>query len=157
MNNVTILALEKLVATLKSKESLDVGNYSVDELITVHVKGTVKKFPDEVYTPTVSVPLKATMAVLLHLMGFQRERAAELLVKAMTTALNQDVEADTEIKSLLNHVDNAMAKVSEITSTLPPQTRTGKTTVTGEAKVVNSVSDPEVVNSLVATLLDKAI
>jgi len=124
----TIVAIKKYLDSLKST-SVNTGTHQVKEKILIEVDAVVKKFPDETYTPTVSIPLKSVMAILLHLCGFQRERASEILVKAMTMAINNQLDANEEIQSLLKDIDSCMARVEEVTSSLPPKTRTGKTTV----------------------------
>jgi hypothetical protein len=139
MNPVIAAAIEKLVGKMKS--AVSVGTHHVDEVVTLHIKGEVKKFPDETYTPTVSVPLKATMAVMLHLMGFQRDKAINVLSQAMKMAINMNKDSNEEILSFLEDVDAALENVESMTSTLPPQTRTGKTTVKGEMKVLPNVEN----------------
>ncbi len=132
------IAAEKLFGKLKTPVA--VGSHHVDQVLTVRIKGEVKKFPDETYTPTVSIPLKAVIGVLLHRMGFQRETAANVLTLALREAINLGSNTSEEIKNLMSDVDDCMKRVEDMTSTLPPQTRTGKTTVKGELEII-SVDD----------------
>lgn len=136
MNDILHVALARL---LKDQPDLPVGTVEVDETVTVHVKATVRRGEDETYVPTVSIPLKATMALLLHKAGFQRDQAAALLTAAMTDALNANVLGDTAVKALLADVDASMARVQAITTALPPATRAGKVTVRGTVAVVEPV------------------
>ena len=146
MNAILATAVEKLVGKLKTPVSI--GTHQVDEYITLHVVGEVKKFADETYIPTVSVPLKPALAILLHLMGFQREKAADILVKAMTMALNNGTDSTAEIEAYMKDIDACMLKVESLSAALPPATRTGKTTVKGSIQIVPAV---------VSQPLDKAI
>jgi len=145
MNAILATAVEKLVAKLKTPVSI--GTHQVDEYITLHVTGEVKKFADETYIPTASVPLKPALAILLHLMGFQREKGAEILVKAMTMALTSGTDSTAEIEAYMTDIDACMKKVETMAAALPPATRSGKTTVKGSIQIVPAVSQP----------LDKAI
>jgi len=143
MNDLIQVAIAKLLA--KDTPDLPVGQVTVDEVVTLHVKATVKRNRDGEYTPTVSIPLKATLALLLARMGFQRERASELLVEAMRDALNGDRLGEDTISERMADVDAAMARVTAITSALPKETRKGAVTVKGSVEVV----EPEPIAVLV--------
>lgn len=134
MDAILAVAVEKLVGKLKG--NISVGTHQIDEYVTLHVSGEVKKFEDETYVPTASVPLKATLAIMLHLMGFQREKAVEILVKAMEMALNNGTNATAEMENFMADIDSCMEKVESLAAKLPPQKRSGKTTVKGKVEVV---------------------
>ena len=139
------IAAEKLFAKVKTPVS--VGTHQVDQVLTVRIKGEVKKFPDETYTPTVSVPLKSVVAVLLHLCGFQREKAVDTLTQAIGMALNLGKDTSDEVTKLLKDVDDCMKRVEDMTSTLPPQHRVGRCSVKGELEII----------SVDESVLDKAL
>ena len=146
MNAILATAVEKLVGKLKTPVSI--GTHQVDEYITLRVVGEVKKFADETYIPTASVPLKPALAILLHLMGFQREKGAEILVKAMTMALTSGTDSTAEIEAYMTDIDACMKKVETMAAALPPAIRSVKTTVKGSIQIVPAV---------VSQPLDKAI
>ncbi len=130
MNDSLLAALNACIAKLaKANGPIAPGSYGLDETITLRVAGTVEKGEDESYVPTVDIPLKRTMALLLARMGFQREAAMDALVAAMTDALNAGRNADGDIDGYMKDVDTAMAHVQSVTAALPPKTRTGKTRV----------------------------
>ncbi len=130
MNDILLTALNSVIAKLaKANGPIQPGSYNVDETVTVRVAGTVEKLEDELYTPTVDIPLKRVMALLLARMGFQRDKAMDALVDAMTAALNADMNADPFIDAMMKDVDEAMKHVQSVTAALPPKTRTGKTKV----------------------------
>ena len=133
MHDLLHVALGKL---LKDTPDVPVGVVEVDETVTLHVKATIRRNQDGEYTPTVSIPLKATLALLLAKMGFQRERAAELLVDAMTEALNEGLLGEETVTARLADVDAAMARVQAITAALPKETRKGAVTVKGSVEVI---------------------
>ena len=141
MNNATKIALAKLLAKEVDGLDLPVGNVEVDKVVTLHVKAGITRRKDGEYTPTVSVPLKATMALLLARMGFQRDVASKLLVEVMTEALKADKLADEGIVNLLADVDAAMEMVQEITDALPKERRKGATVVSGSVEVVAEVAE----------------
>lgn len=134
MDAVLAVAVEKLVGKLKG--NIPVGVHQVEDYVTLHISGEVKKFEDETYIPTASVPLKPTLAILLHLMGFQRDKAAEILIKAMEMALSNGTDATNEMQEYMSDVDTCMEKVEALAAKLPPQKRAGKTTVKGKVEVV---------------------
>lgn len=137
LHDVAHVALARL---LKDQPDLPVGTVEVDETITLRVKATVRRGEDHEYVPTVSIPLKATVALLLAKMGFQRDQASAMLVEAMTEALNADTLGSEAVAAHLADVDLAMARVTAITNALPPQTRKGATTVRGTVEVVEPVA-----------------
>jgi hypothetical protein len=62
MNNVVATALVGIYEDLFGQ--LAPGEYTVDEVVSLRITGTVVKNEDEVYAPTTSVPLLATTPVL---------------------------------------------------------------------------------------------
>jgi len=133
MNDLIHVAIAKL---LKETPDLPVGQVTVDEVVTLKVKADIRRGEDVEYTPTVSIPLKATMALLLARMGFQREMASALLVDAMSEALNGVRLGEDAICDRLADVDAAMARVTELTKALPKAVRKGAVTVKGTVEVV---------------------
>ena len=135
MRKIVALALAR---ALTDSGDIRVGTYKIDETITLHVCGTVQRRPDTSYTPTVAIPLKATMALLLQRMGCTREAAADLLVDVMTEALaaESDVHAAAGIAERIEDVESAMARVQAVTGKLPQATRKGATIVKCEVTEV---------------------
>ena len=138
MNDVIQTALVKLLG--KDLAVLTPGKTEINEVITLHVQGTLRRGEDSYYTPTVSIPLKATLALLLSRMGFQREKAGEILVQCMTEALTLTNDTKPKgadiLEALMANVDDAMARVNQITGVLPKQLRAGAVTVKGSVEVV---------------------
>lgn len=129
MDNAVIVALAKWFKNAAENIVLPVGVHPIDTELTLTVKGAVEKFEDQQYTPTVDIPLLPTLALLLEKAGFQRERAKELLIDAMTDALNNGVEANEDIEDRIKDVHAAMQHVRQVTQALPKKTRSGRTTV----------------------------
>lgn len=124
MDIVLHTALAKALA--RDLPALAPGTYEVDAEITLRVHGTVRKGEDVEYTPTVEIPLLATLALVLEKSGFMREHAKAILVEAMTEAIRTPADA---IANRLNDVHAAMAHVREVTDTLPKKIRAGAVTV----------------------------
>ena len=129
MNDVIAVALAKALEKNAKPIKLAAGEYAVDQTITLKVTGTVKKGEDHEYTPTVDIPLLATMALLLEKSGFQRERSKALLIEAMQEALAANVEADELVAERLKDIEAAMVHVREVTEALPKKIRNGMTNV----------------------------
>lgn len=128
MNDVTKLALSKLLTKLPD---IPVGKTEVDETVTLHIKCILNRGEDVEYTPTAEIPLKSTLALLLARMGFQREHAMNLLVGAMTDAINGETSAEKSVLENLVDIDAAMERVQKITAALPKKTRKGALTIKG--------------------------
>ncbi len=106
---------------------LDVGHHEVDFKVLVHVTGSITKLKDTSKTPTVSIPLKATLALALQKAGVQRENITRILTEAMTEALNMGKKGEETIKEQLADVEAAMKRVTAVTSALPKTPVSGKT------------------------------
>ena len=57
--------VKALIAKAWKDETIDLepGRHHVDELLTIHVSGSVEKYADQLVAPTTSVPLIATLAL----------------------------------------------------------------------------------------------
>ena len=76
--------------------------------------------------PTVSVPLKETMALLLAKMGFQREKAMAIRVEVMTEAIGTTGRGQGALAAALPIVVEAMTMVeNEVLARLPRTTCKG--------------------------------
>ena len=139
MDPVIAKAIEK---GIKVKGDLAVGVYEIDTTVTLRVVGKITKGADEPYTPTVDIPLKAALALLLEKSGISRELSSRLLVEAMVEALKVGEKAEGEVSERCKDIDAAMARVEAIVGKLPKKTRTGKTVckVTVEEVVKETVN-----------------
>ena len=124
----TLHAAAKFLTAEAKKSEISKGEHKIDNTLTIDIKGIVNKFADESYTPTVSIPIKATLALLLNRMGFQRDKAAALIVEVMTEALKADEKADEALAATLKEIEQAEQRVADMTAALPKKTRKGKTT-----------------------------
>ena len=118
MSGVNPVLAAALTKSLKIGE-ISPGSHELDLQVTLRVRGTVVKRPATQYTPTISIPLKATLAVLLQRMGCTREAAQDLLVQVMSEALAVDGAPNKALENSLSDVDAAMARVGELTGSLP--------------------------------------
>ena len=142
MNALLATALANVTKKFATKAGkVEVGTHEVDTVVTLRIKGTITKKPDTEKTPTVSIPLKATLALALQKAGIQRDNIARILTEAMTEAINMDEQGEARIADQLADVEEAMARVEAITHDLP------KTPVAG-ATICNlacCVEDPALV------------
>lgn len=129
MNDLVKLAIAKQFEKATKGLAVGVGTHNIDETVTLHIKGTVKKLEDKMITPTVNIPLKATLALVLEKAGFMRERAKELLIEAMTEAMELEAKGDVFVASQVKDIDTAMEHVKDITSKLPKTPQSGATYV----------------------------
>lgn len=135
MNDLTMLAVTKLLAKDLGDFKAPEGVHEIDETLTIHVKATVKKSPDGLFTPTVEIPLLATMALILEKAGFMRETAKALLIDAMTEALVDASNSSDRVVERVKDIEEAMKHVQAVTAALPKKIRSGPTKVEGEVEV----------------------
>lgn len=100
---------------------------------TVTVKGGQLTIgDDEPYTPTVDVPLLATLTVALHRAGFQRDGIASIIIDAATEAIKTDRKVGGEIADLLDYVEEEVKALrSRLSVDLPKKVRAGKVKAEG--------------------------
>ena len=132
LNNLStqvLRALSKaLEVELKSREELTPGSYSVDETLSMTVKGKVDKLEDESYTPTIKIAHKAALALLVRNCGITGQAALNALECAMTQALEVDEQSETYIQAIAD-LERAEEKVKVTLGKLPKAKRTGKTKI----------------------------
>jgi hypothetical protein len=121
------IALSKLAAAAGARGVLTPGQYAVDT--TVRVTGTVKVGADYDTAPTVSIPLKETLALFIHRCGVTREAAIVALREAMAEAIAVDGKGQGALSETMPIVNETMARVeSDIIAHLPRQNRKGAVT-----------------------------
>jgi len=103
------------------------GQHSVDEVVTLKVSGVISKSEDVEYTPTADIPLLSTLAIFMEKSGFQREHVKALLIESMTEAINQGEKGNEHVSERIRLIEEAMAHVREVTSSLPKKIKTGPT------------------------------
>lgn len=129
MNDLLKIALAKKLTKDTKALRLAPGVHDIDTTLAVRIKGQVTKGADVNYTPTVDIPLIPTLALVLEKAGFMRERAKELLIEAMTEALELGEKGEDFVAEKTKDVDAAIQHVSDITSQLPKKTKQGATKV----------------------------
>ncbi len=138
MNALAKIALAKAAETLAKGQVLAVGVHPVDVTLQVHITGRIRKDADQDYTPTIAIPLKASLALALHYAGVTREKAKEILTRAMTEAIRLDEKGEEHIQGYLFDMDSAMQHVLDITAALPKKTRAGAV----HPRLVMEVTEP---------------
>lgn len=142
MDNLIAVALKAIFDKFcKDAPSIPVGDYNIDETVTIRVCGTVKKIRDEEYTPTTSIPYKKAFEMFLARMGFQREVAMEALVKCMIDAINGVRPADIGLEDYIS-VDEAEEIVQSGLERLPKKVKKGKTFVDATMAVIDMEPSP---------------
>jgi len=138
MDSVLTTAIAKHFEKLAKGMVIPVGAYQIDTVVTLEIKGSLKKGQSTLATPTVEIPLIATMALLLKKMGFQREKAAEILRECMTESLlmkdNPQPDDQTSAELIAERISDAEAAIKfvkeAVLERLPKQPKAGPTNVT---------------------------
>ena len=121
------VALSKIQAEAGARNNLLPGTYDIDT--TVHVTGQIKVGADYTTAPTVSIPLKETLALFIAYCGVTREYAIAALRNAMVHAISEDGQGKGELDATMPIVAETMARVEQdIIAQLPRQNRKGVVT-----------------------------
>lgn len=132
------IALSKLSADPNARGMLTPGIYPINT--TVKVVGQIKVGEDSEYTPTVSIPLKETLALFIKYCGATREAAIAALVKAMQDSLAVDGKGQGALIEAMPILEQTMATVEATLAKLPKQPRKGAVTCKLQTEVVEAVS-----------------
>ena len=146
MNSIVMTALGSAISKMvKALPGLPVGRHQINETVTIKISGEVLKCEDELYTPTVHIPIKTVLAFLLPSLGATRDAQQRKLLEACKAALTQDVKMEETITDLVKNVDEAFKIVqNEVTGQLPKQTKDGKVIVKCEIQEVVGVTKQQV-------------
>ena len=133
MNNLSPaqrILIAKATATAAKGDKLAAGLHSVPAFTVSVAGGELSVSEDEDYTPTVSVPLLATLTIALHRAGFQRDGIAALIVDAASIAIGTGAKVGDELETTIAYVATEVkALQARLASDLPKKTRKGKVRV----------------------------
>lgn len=121
--------VKALLAKLWKDEPLDleVGTTFVDEVVTIHVSGSVVKHVDQMVAPTTSIPMIPVLALFWEKAGVSRDHALRMLREAITEAMQNGKSKDEQIESRIKDVEKAVEAVkTELIAKLPKQKRAGR-------------------------------
>jgi hypothetical protein len=131
------VAKSKLTAATGARQMLTPGEYDIDQ--TLHIKGTIKVGEDYDTAPTVSIPLKETLALFIAYSGITGDHAKAALVKAMQHSISLTGTGQGELAKTMPVVNQTLAEVeNDIIAKLPRQPRKGA--VTSKLTVTQLVS-----------------
>lgn len=121
--------IKGLLAKVLKDEVVDlaVGRHHIDEVLLVHVQGSVEKFDDQLAAPTVSIPLVTTLALFWEKAGIEKDKALRLLREAISEAMAEGVDENAQIKARIDDVTAAITAVrKELIDKLPKMRRSGR-------------------------------
>ena len=125
MDNTT----KNLIARAWKNEDLDLapGEHYIDEVITLHVSGTVTKHADQMAAPTTSLPLIPILALFWEKAGISRDHALRMLREAITEAMASGKSKDERIEARIKDVERAVETVKrDLINRLPKVKRSGR-------------------------------
>jgi len=133
MKNLTP-AQRVLVARATAKaaktDKLAPGLHNVPSFTVTVAGGELSVGEDESYTPTVSVPLLATLTIALHRAGFQRDGIATIIVDAASIAIGNGNKVGDELETTIAYVQaEVKALQARLSADLPKKVRKGKVRV----------------------------
>ena len=133
-------ALAKVFAkkAAEARQGLEVGVHSVEAQVVVSLTGQVEVKEDLEYTPTTSIPHKATMALFIRYAGITGPAAMKALIQALTESMEiaqlgkKAKESRLAAIRELADLETAEAAVREGLGALPKATRNGAVTASVE-------------------------
>lgn len=145
MDATTLLALERVskqaAKAAKAREEVAAGNYQFNTVLTFNLKGELRVAEDFEWTPTVSIPIKKTLALFMRYCGATREAAMAGLMQAMKEAHELEVKGEECIAELAD-LEKAEQQVIENLDQLPKELKKGA--VTGKLTLIEVESTPPV-------------
>jgi hypothetical protein len=126
--------IKSLIARVWKNEALqlDAGEHFFDEVLTVHVSGTVTKHSDQMAAPTTSLPLIPILALFWEKCGVSRDHALRMLREAITEAMETGKDKDERIEARIKDVEKAVEAVKkDLIAKLPKQKRSGRVVTKG--------------------------
>jgi hypothetical protein len=128
MRSLLQLCLKGFKADKDARGNVTPGDYHIDTM--VRVKGTVKVGKDYTTVPTVSIPMKETLALFIHYCGCTREAAIDALRRAASESIEATGKGAGSLADALPVVEETLAKVQEeVLADLPRQPRKGAVSV----------------------------
>ena len=121
--------IESLIARVWKNEALDLtaGEHYFDEVLTIHVSGTVTKQADQMAAPTTSLPLIPILALFWEKCGVSRNHALRMLREAITEAMENGKSKDERIEARIKDVEKAVETVKkDLIAKLPKVKRSGR-------------------------------
>ena len=134
INTPALVAAHKALATeIKSRADMEPDTYIVADTLTLDLKGSIVVNPEEKYTPTISIPLKVTLALFVRYSGITGAAALNALEKAMKEALTLGDKAEESVREIAD-ITQAEKKIKKMLAELPKETRKGKTLIEVECQ-----------------------
>lgn len=121
--------IKSLIARTWKDEALelDAGDHYFDEVLTIHVSGTVTKHADQMTAPTTSLPLIPILAFFWQKCGVSRDHALRMLREAILEAMENGKSKDERIEARIKDVEKAVEAVKEdLIAKLPKVKRNGR-------------------------------
>jgi hypothetical protein len=129
MRSLIQLCLKGYKASPTARQQVAEGEHEVDAL--VRVKGTVKVAKDYTTVPTVSIPLKETLALFIHYCGCTREAALDALHRAASEAIDATGKGKGSLEAAIPVVEEGLKRVMDELDELPRQPRKGAVSIKG--------------------------
>lgn len=121
--------IKSLIARSWKDEALelDAGDHYFDEVLSIHVSGTVTKHTDQMAAPTTSLPLIPILALFWEKCGVSRDHALRMLREAITEAMTNGKSKDEQIEARIKDVEKAVETVkTDLIAKLPKVKRSGR-------------------------------
>jgi len=136
MKPETLIALSNLLAKAAKEVELAPGSYSVNEKVSIDVSASISKLEAELYIPTVSIPWKKVVALMLKRAGATRKALKDLLQSCVMQAVAESSDLSELIASEIEEIETWESQVQEISVAGGFKKRAGKTHVKGTVNAI---------------------
>ena len=131
-----MVALEKMIEKMnKGTPGLPPGVYIIKDQLVIELDCTIQKDNDESYVPTISIPLKSVLALMLQKSGTMKDYISSLIKDCMIQAVTLGPSLKDLLEAETKEIDTYMDEVNSICRAGGHAIRTGKTFVRGSIQV----------------------
>ncbi len=136
MRPLSAISLGKLMPDVAKKLVLTPGRHLVHEMVTLELTGSILKSEDFERAPTVDIPMKTVLALVLEKSGCTRERSLAILTESLTEAMLNEESIVGALTERVNDIELMSAKVKEMLGALPKKMCAGPVRVDVKMKEI---------------------
>lgn len=133
MDNLAQVVLAELLGG--DKKLIPAGQYKVCGEYRIKLDAFVKKGEDTESTPTVQIPYKMVLALLLEKAGATRKNLLSMIENCMQEAVLNGESIKEKLEGKFKDLDGAMERISGLAKKLPKVPRSGITKVIGNIEI----------------------
>jgi hypothetical protein len=138
MKNQSLILLQKLIDEKIKQENitLDEGTFEVNENISIQLIGTLKKGKTYESAPTVNIPFKTVLALMIEKSGAMKKKLIKMFTECATEAILNKESLEEKFQERFIDYEEATGLIKQSLKSLPKIKKNGPTTHSGLLKVL---------------------